>query len=146
VICLESPLLKGYPTLVGIEGLFRQRTATALQEDGDPREDGRHQIRWHLKALACLMMMMMMTFITQRGKSQGKTKKERKATKSKPAFKEAMTKWSDAKGFSWALDGGNCICAMFQAASATAAKKSQSLGRGTILLDITAYKEADIKT
>ena len=29
------------------------------------------------------MMMMMMTFITQRGESQGKTKKERKATKSK---------------------------------------------------------------
>ena len=28
-------------------------------------------------------MMMMMTFITQRGESQGKTKKERKATKSK---------------------------------------------------------------
>ena len=27
--------------------------------------------------------MMMMTFITQRGESQGKTKKERKATKSK---------------------------------------------------------------
>ena len=30
-----------------------------------------------------MMMMMMMTFITQRGESQGKTKKERKATKSK---------------------------------------------------------------
>ena len=28
-------------------------------------------------------LMMMMTFITQRGESQGKTKKERKATKSK---------------------------------------------------------------
>ena len=27
--------------------------------------------------------MMMMTFITQRGEGQGKTKKERKATKSK---------------------------------------------------------------
>ena len=28
-------------------------------------------------------MMMMMTFITRRGEGQGKTKKERKATKSK---------------------------------------------------------------
>ena len=28
-------------------------------------------------------VMMMMAFITQRGESQGKTKKERKATKSK---------------------------------------------------------------
>ena len=63
-----------------------------------------------------------------------------------PAFKEAMTKWSDAEGFSWALDGGNGICAMFQAASAAAAKKSQSRGKGTISLDITAYKEPDIKT
>ena len=35
------------------------------------------------EALGRLMMMMMMTFITQRGESQGKTKKERKATKSK---------------------------------------------------------------
>ena len=33
--------------------------------------------------VASLMMMMMMTFITQRGESPGKTKKERKATKSK---------------------------------------------------------------
>jgi len=30
-----------------------------------------------------MMMMMMMTFITQRGESQGKTNKERKATKSR---------------------------------------------------------------
>ena len=29
------------------------------------------------------LVMMMMTFMTQRGESQGKTKKERKATKSK---------------------------------------------------------------
>ena len=31
----------------------------------------------------CFCFSMMMTFITQRGESQGKTKKERKATKSK---------------------------------------------------------------
>ena len=30
-----------------------------------------------------ILLMMVMTFITQRGESQGKTKKERKATKSK---------------------------------------------------------------
>ena len=34
-------------------------------------------------SLGNVRKMMMMTFITQRGESQGKTKKERKATKSK---------------------------------------------------------------
>ena len=37
----------------------------------------------HYLHCVVMMMMMMMTFITQRGESQGKTKKERKATKSK---------------------------------------------------------------
>ena len=48
-----------------------------------------------------------------------------------PAFKEAMTKWSDTEGFSWALDIRNCICAMLQLERAAAAKKTQSRGRGT---------------
>ena len=36
-----------------------------------------------IRMMMMMMMMMMMTFITQRGESQGKTKKERKTTKSK---------------------------------------------------------------
>ena len=39
------------------------------------------------------------------------------------AFKEAVIAKSDAEGYAWAINGGNVICAIFQAANAKAAKK-----------------------
>ena len=51
----------------------------------EPRQDPRPCLRLILRRplLRSSPMMMMMTFITRRGEGQGKTKKERKATKSK---------------------------------------------------------------
>ena len=64
--------------------------------------------------------------------------------KSWPAFKEAMLKLADAQGFVFMLEGGHGLCAIFQAASAAAAKKAKGDTKGTISLDITTYKDAEI--
>ena len=71
--------------------------------------------------------------------------------KSWPTFKEAMLKKADSDGYVYMLEGGHGLCAIFQAASATAAKKAsgavatRSDAKGTISLNITTYKDADIK-
>jgi len=66
-------------------------------------------------------------------------------TKSWPVFKEAMLKLADAQGFVCMLEGGHGLCAIFQAASAAAAKKAKGDDKGTISLDITTYEDAKIE-
>ena len=66
--------------------------------------------------------------------------------KSWPMFKEAMLKWADGENFAYMLEGGHGLCAIFQAASAAAAKKANGDGtKGTISLDIAKHKEKDIE-
>ena len=66
--------------------------------------------------------------------------------KSWPAFKEAMLKKADVDGSVYMLEGGHGLCVIFQAASAAAAKKAKGdTTKGTISLDITTYKDAEIK-
>ena len=66
--------------------------------------------------------------------------------KSWPTFKEAMLKRADSEGYVYMLEGGHGLCAIFQAASAAAAKKANGDGtKGTISLDIAKHKEKDIE-
>ena len=55
-----------------------------------------------------------------------------------------MLKWTDSKNFSFMLEGGHGICAIFLTASATA-EKSKATGLGTIFLDIETYENKEIK-
>ena len=71
--------------------------------------------------------------------------------KSWSTFKEAMLKKADSDGYVYMLEGGHGLCAIFQAASAVAAKKAsgaaatRKTAKGTISLDITTYKDEEIK-
>ena len=65
--------------------------------------------------------------------------------KSWPTFKEAMLKRADSEGYVYMLEGGHGLCAIFQAANAAAAKKAAARTKGTISLDITKYKDEEIK-
>ena len=66
-----------------------------------------------------------------------------------PTFKEAMLKRADSpsEGYVYMLEGGHGLCAIFQAASATAAKKAVGAPatRSDFSLDITKYEDAWIK-
>ena len=66
-----------------------------------------------------------------------------------PTFKEAMLKRADSpsEGYVYMLEGGHGICAIFQAASAAAAKKAVGAPatRSDFSLDITKYEDAWIK-
>jgi len=65
--------------------------------------------------------------------------------KSWPAFKEAMLKWADGQGFAYMLEGGHGLCAIFQAASAAAAKKTKGdAAKGMISSDIHKASESGI--
>ena len=66
--------------------------------------------------------------------------------KSWPAFKETTLKWADDENFAYMLEGGHGICAIFQTASAAAAKKAKGdAAKGTISLDISKYKTDDVE-
>jgi len=62
-----------------------------------------------------------------------------------------MLKRADSEGYVYMLEGGHGLCTIFQAASAAAAKKAIGAPatridtKGTISLDITTYKDAEIK-
>ena len=72
--------------------------------------------------------------------------------KSYPAFKEAVIAKSDAEGYAWAINGGNVICAIFQAANAKAAKKKaaatpkKTSASNTISLNIETYDDGEVKS
>ena len=59
-------------------------------------------------------------------------------------FKAASLKWADSKNFGYMLEDGHGICAIFQAASATAAN-SKATGSGTISLHKETYKKKEIE-
>ena len=66
--------------------------------------------------------------------------------KSWDKFKEAMLKWADTENITYMLEDGHGLCAIFQAASAAAAKKAVGdVTKGTISLDIAKHKEKDIE-
>ena len=73
-------------------------------------------------------------------------------SKSYPAFKEAVIAKSDAEGYAWAINGGNVICAIFQAANAKAAKKKatatpkKTSASNTISLNIETYDAGEVKS
>ena len=62
-----------------------------------------------------------------------------------PVFKSAMLKLADSKNFGYMLEGGHGICAIFQAASAAAARATRSGTTGTISLDIETYTKKEIE-
>ena len=65
-----------------------------------------------------------------------------------PIFKSAMLKLADSKNLGYMLEGGHGICAMFQAASAAAARattRSGATATGTISLDIETYTKKEIE-
>ena len=62
-----------------------------------------------------------------------------------PVFKVVMIKFADSKNFGYMLEGGHGICAMFQAASAAAARATRSGTTGTISLDIETYTKKEIE-
>ena len=62
-----------------------------------------------------------------------------------PLFKSAMLKWADSKNVGYMLEGGHGICAIFQAASAAAARATRSGTTGTISLDIETYTKKEIE-
>jgi hypothetical protein len=64
-----------------------------------------------------------------------------------PLFKWAMLKLADSKNLGYMLEGGHGICAIFQAASAAAARATRSgaTATGTISLDIETYTKKEIE-
>ena len=70
-------------------------------------------------------------------------------SKAWPTFKEAMLKKADSpsEGYVYMLEGGHGLCAIFQAASAAAAKKAVGAPAtgSDFSLDITTYEDAWIK-
>ena len=61
-----------------------------------------------------------------------------------PSFKVAMRKWADLNNVGFMLEAGQSICTIFQAASASAAKRKTAT-KGSISLDLESYKAKDIE-
>jgi hypothetical protein len=60
-------------------------------------------------------------------------------------FKKALHQLHDKEGYGWVLEGGDVFCAMLQAASTKAAKRTVTSGKGTVSTNVADYQKKDLQ-